>query len=232
MAKKFKVIDGCPVDARLYPELVAIKKAAGYTNSALYNSIYRGDDARALLNKHGKSSQKQLYILFQQGRGNPANPPGYSTHEERNDGVAYRKWPRGARIPYWAVGIDSRDPRKLMEAARKRGWTVTLTYPNNPREAHHCNFRKEPKLKLFRALRKGSRGPRVATMTARLAYLGYLDGVSPRRGTGGFGPRVEAAVKRFQKRHQQKVDGIYGIHTHRQLLASVAHTKRSRKAAK
>jgi hypothetical protein len=227
MAAKYVVIDRCPVPAKLAEEIREIKRISG----ASLNSCYRGTDAEHLLRKYGKSSQRQLFVVAQQGRGNPANPPGFSTHELRNDGAAYRYWPRGARIPYWAVGMDWDNPAGAMAAARKRGFTATTTYPNSAGERQHVNFRREPKFTVLKPLRKGSKGPRVATLTARLAYLGYLPGVSPKKGTGGFGGKVEAAVKKFQHKHHQTADGIVGPHTQRQILASVAHTKKSRRAA-
>ncbi len=224
MSARYVVIDRCPVPAKLAEEIHEIKRLSG----ASLNSCYRGADAEGMLARLGKKSQRQLYAMFLAGRGNPANPPGRSTHELRNDGVAYRYLPAGVPLRYWMVGMDWNDPPAAMAAARKRGWTATTTYPGVAREAQHINLRHEPKFNVVRPLKIGSKGPRVRQLTGRLAYLGYLPGIDPRKGTGGFGPKVEAAVKAFQRKHHQTADGIVGPHTQRQILESVAHTKKTR----
>lgn len=224
MARVYKVIDDCPVPAGLYDELVVIKADAGLT----YNSIYRGEDAEVLLKELGKKSQTQLYYGYIHGWPgyNPANPPKQSTHECYSDGVAYPV-PRGVRLPYWCCGIDSTWSEGATQAAAKRGWTCTLTYPNNPREGHHVNFRKEPKLRVRRPLKRGSRGPRVAVLSRRLRYLGfYRGGIS-----GHYGRALEQAVKDFQKHYHQKPDGIVGIQTARQLGVAVRGRKKCRRRA-
>lgn len=235
---KYELINCKPVPAKLAPEL----RAMGFGKDIVLTSCLRNQGAVDFARRRGcqLSSQAELYNGFVQGRPgfNPANPVGQSTHELRSDGAAFRWIPRRAAIRYWMVGIDcvmkngGSAVATVRARAAKRGWTFTLTYPGNSRETHHGNFRKEPVLNIFSPLRKGkSKGLRVRQMTGRLAYIGYLPGVSPKTGTGGFGAKVEEAVKAFQKRHHQKVDGIYGVHTHRQLLASVAHTKKSRRGA-
>lgn len=224
MGREYKVIDNCPVPEVLYDELVAIKAATG----VVFNSIYRGKDAEALLHRLGKRSQAELYDGFVRGLPgfNPANPPGRSTHECFNDGVAY-PLPAGVRLPSWMCGIDSSWSAGVTEAAGKRGWTVTLTYPGSPREAQHVNFRKKPRLKVLPALKRGSRGPRVAAMVRSLKYLGFYRGDI----TGHFGSRVDHALKDFQRHYHQKADGIYGTQSARQLAAANRAKKRCRKKA-
>jgi hypothetical protein len=185
-------------------------------------------------------SQKQLFDCAQalkstgrcpdecHGNCNPANPPGRSTHERFNDGKAYKHWPAFRRLPPWARGIDverSRVPEFCAEA-RKEGFTVTLTYPGVAAEAQHVNFRKDPKISLwkFRPLKAGSKGPRVSDVVRRLWQLRdpqtskpYLDPkILPR---GVMTPQVVAAVKAFQRDHHQKEDGEVGIHTIRAMRA-------------
>lgn len=230
---KYELINCKPVPARLAPEL----RALGIGRDIILTSGLRTQDAVNYARRRGcsLSSQAELYNGWVRRLPgyNPANPPGRSTHELRNDGVAFRG-PAGMPLRYWQVGLDLGNRAKAQLAcqrARKRGWIATITYPGNPREGHHVNFRREPRIKVFRPLRKGHRGPRVAVMTARLAYLGYLSGVSPKRGTGGFGDKVEAAVKEFQKKHGLKRDGIYGKHTAAQLKVDVRGRKKCRKAA-
>jgi hypothetical protein len=224
MARKYKVIDNCPVPEVLYDELKAIKAATG----VVYNSIYRGSDAEGLLKRLGKMSQRQLWEGFRRGLPgfNPANPPGRSTHECFNDGVAY-PLPAGVRLPAWMCGIDSSWSAGVTEAAAKRGWTVTLTYPGNPREGQHVNFRKQPRLKILPALKVGSRGPRVAAMARGLKYIGFYDGPIK----GKFTREMRGALITFQKVYHQAADGVYGTQTARQLKVVNRAKKRCRKKA-
>jgi murein L,D-transpeptidase YcbB/YkuD len=76
-----------------------------------------------------------------------------------------------------------------------------------------------------RPLREGARGPRVS-LVVRLLWQAvdpqtgkpYLDPhVKPK---GKFNPQVTSAVKAFQRDHQQKDDGVVGIHTIRALRAA------------
>lgn len=232
---EYDLINCRPVPAKLAPEL----RALGFGDDIILTSCLRDQPAVDYARRHNctLSSQVELWNgwLARLPGFNPANPPGRSTHELRNDGVAFRGWV-GMRLAYYKAGIDcilrSGGPAVSTVRARaaKRGWLFTLTYPGAPREVHHGNFRREPRL--FIPLRRGKRGPRVATLTARLAYLGFLEGVSPRRGVGGFGPKVEAAVKSFQHRYHLTADGVVGAHTHRQVIVAVRAKKRCRKAAK
>lgn len=141
---KYVVVQNCPVPRQLAPFLKQLLKE---TNSTL-NSCYRGEEAKALLHKLGKHTQKELYDGYKAGLPGyyPANPPGYSTHELRNDGTAYSQWPRGAKIPWWACGIDVNDSDvlKMVAAAKRHGWQVSQTYPGSSSEYHHLNFRKPP----------------------------------------------------------------------------------------
>lgn len=213
----FKVIDRCPVPAELYEELVEIKSETGVT----YNSIDRSPEAESLLHKNGKKSQKELYECWRNRTPgcNPANPPGFSTHERRNDGVAYDV-PRGAKLDYWQVGIDSTNSRSIIGESKRRGWVCTLTYPSSPVEGHHVNFRKEPVA--FEAIKLNDRGPRVKELTTLLRdirdpirWVRYL----PHRYVT-FSPIVQDAVKKFQHDHNQKIDGIVGSNTWEQLLVA------------
>lgn len=223
---RFEVIDSCPVPARLAPAIRRIKSRSG----SLLNSCDRSPEAEPHLRRLGKMSQRQLYNGWIQRRPgfNPANPPGYSTHERRNDGVAY-PGPRGARLPYWCVGIDCTNTPAFVQAAKNEGFLAVVTYPNSPREGHHVNFRREPRVRIaMPPLRLGSKGPRVVKLTRRLSFVRspvdqkpYLTG---RRNV--FDAETETALRRFQGEHHQREDGIYGPLSHRQLMASVRWRKR------
>lgn len=216
---KFIAIDGSPVPKRLAPAVRRIKERSGQH----LNSCYRGKDPQAanILRRYGKSTQAWLYHLYRIGRGNPANPPGFSTHELYNDGVAYRGR-RGRPLRYYQVGMDwGPDSQQVIWAATKEGYTVTRTYPTSSREYHHLNFRRKPRIG-FRNLKVGSKGKRVRKLYRQLHYLGYHVNAKGHL----FGYHLRDAVKLFQRDHGQKPDGIYGIQTHRQLQASVRWHKR------
>jgi hypothetical protein len=223
---RFEIIDACPVPARLAPAIRRIKERSGAT----LNSCDRSREAEPYLAKYRKMSQRQLYDGFIAGRPgfNPANPPGQSTHERRNDGVAYRG-PKGMWLPYWCVGIDCTNTAAFVQAAKAEGFHAVVTYPGNPREGHHVNFRREPRVRVrFRALRRGSTGPRVRQLTRRLSFVRspvdgrpYLDG--SRR---FFDEETGRGLRRFQKEHGQSPDGVYGPLSHKQLQASVRWRKR------
>ncbi len=143
-ATKYVMIQCCPVPRLMAPFL---RKVLAESRSTL-NSCYRGDDARTLLHACHKKSQTELYHGFVNHLPGyyPANPPGFSTHELHNDGAAYSQWPRGGRIPWWAVGIDVNDAdvHRFIATAKRHGWTVAQTYPHSSGEFHHVNFRKPP----------------------------------------------------------------------------------------
>lgn len=137
---RYSVIDGCPCPRPLYPILKKLKKETG----CVYQSIYRGSDVEALLNKYGKHSQAYLYEHQGTEGIGPANPPGRSTHELRSDGVAY-PGPVGRKLKWWQCGIDvdDADVAKLIVAAHRHGWTLFRPYPSGS-EYHHLNFARRP----------------------------------------------------------------------------------------
>lgn len=219
---KFELVDCCPVPKRLAKEVRVVKKASGAT----LNSCDRSKAAGPYLRKCGKSSQAELYQLYLQGKGNPANPPGRSTHERRSDGAAFAG-PVGRPLFFWQVGMDWSDAPAVVRAASRRGWTATVTYPGNPQEGHHINFRRKP-VYSRPSLKRGMRGRRVKKLTRALhklfdpdtdnKYLGRTHNV--------FDREVEEAVKAFQRDHHQKADGIVGPQTRRQLKVALRARKR------
>jgi hypothetical protein len=139
----FRVVQQCPVGVNLAPyiEVIAQDAHAGVA------SIYRGRDAEFLLNKYGKHSQAQLYDGFIRHLPGflPANPPGFSTHEQRSDGVAYPHYARGSYLLWWMCGFDVNDAdvRKCIEVAGSHGWHLWRPYSSGL-EWHHLNFASEP----------------------------------------------------------------------------------------
>lgn len=186
---------------------------------------------------HAISSQPELYNgwIRRLPGFNPANPPGRSTHEGKNDGAAYRFWPMFFSLPWWAWGLDLSNSLGFVDKANALGFSAAKTYPDDPREGHHVNLRKKPsasamkwvRRQTFPVLSMGSRGKRVGRMTKRLVYLGWLDG-NP---TGNYDERVKDAVASFQRHYEQKQDGVYGFQTDHQLKVAVRGRKRCRKAA-
>ena len=69
-------------------------------------------------------------------------------------------------------------------------------------------------------LRKGSTGAAVKTLQRLLRQLQYVnaDGKTLIIVDGSFGSNTEAAVKRYQQKHLNSVDGIVGIKTWNKLL--------------
>ena len=237
---RFAVIDNCPVPAALHAELVEIKRRSGCT----FQSIDRSPAAEPLLKRLGKMSQRQLFDGFRRGLPgfNPANPPGRSTHERRNDGVAYRG-PAGMFLRYWQVGmdVDIEHVDDFIRAAKELGFTATVTYPGNSRELQHVNFRREPRLKIFRALKRGQTSRRVKTLRWALGFVldpdsreTYLPRRSKQKARNPhfFDEELERALMRYQRDHGQKADGVYGLQTRRQLAASVRFRRQRLKQKK
>lgn len=138
---KLRVVDGCPCPASVAPYIARILDRAGQSA----NSIYRGEDARALLHAHGKHTQREI---FQSSPPGVANPPGRSTHELLSDTRAYAG-PAGRKLAEWQVGVDSganttRDRDAIQRAARELGWPVKHPYAAGV-ELHHWNFVKRPR---------------------------------------------------------------------------------------
>lgn len=228
----FVAIDGCPCPVQIADEIREIKRLSEGT----LVSMYRGSvgNAPAILWANGKKTQTQLWVMFLNGTGNPANRPGESTHEGFNDGVAY-KGPAGMKLEPWQTGMDWDIPhvRAVVDAARTKKWVATVTYPHSSRERQHVNFRKEPVLIVFKSLKKGSLSPRVPSIRRNLAYVldpgakkPYL--VSGKRAKGSqiyFDDLMYHALREYQRDHGLKDDGIYGYRTAKQLAASVRFRK-------
>lgn len=69
------------------------------------------------------------------------------------------------------------------------------------------------------SLKKGSKGPEVVALQARLIELGYM---KPGSNDGSYGSGTEAAVKAFQETNKLKADGIAGKDTQGRLYSEEA----------
>lgn len=225
----------CDDTAGFGDALAAISRRA----DAPINSCAREKAAEPLLATIGHMSQPQLYACSLNckaschGNCNPANPPGRSTHERRNDGVAYPRWKIGAWLRYWMRGVDVQRDRvaAFCAEARKAGWTVTATYPGSAAESQHVNFRKKPRISLweYRPLEPGMAGRRVREVVRHLRATQnprtrrpYLTGRDKLPVHTGYTRSRQKAVEAFQRDHHQKPDGIVGVHTIRALRHAAA----------
>lgn len=143
MKRHLCTVQGCAVYSDIGPYIAMLANDA----HASVQSIYRGQDAARLLHRHGKHTQAELYSMAQKGIGNPANPPGRSTHELKSDAVAYPGYPRGHGLLWWMQGFDvnDSDTGRMIAQARVHGWTLFRPYPSGS-EFHHLNFKSQPRL--------------------------------------------------------------------------------------
>lgn len=142
---RYVVIDACPVPRRLARYVRELKRAVP---GAVLQSCYRGKDAERLLHRYGKHSQAELYAGFMAHKPgfNPANPPGFSSHELRSDGGVFFHKPRGAKLEWWQCGMDWDDAHisALERAASRRGWRLARPYSAGS-EYHHLGFARRPR---------------------------------------------------------------------------------------
>ncbi|MBN1210102.1 MAG: N-acetylmuramoyl-L-alanine amidase, partial [Myxococcaceae bacterium] len=71
-------------------------------------------------------------------------------------------------------------------------------------------------------LREGDKGPKVKQLQDALVQLKYLTKAQVATGPGIFGPKTEAAVKKFQADHKLPNTGYYGELTHAALKKELA----------
>lgn len=235
MARKYVLVDCCPVPEKLAPVVREVTAVTGLSLS----SCYRAADAEALLKRCGKLSQSQLYYrwVHRWPGYNPANPPGRSTHECRNDGVAYAG-PAGMPLAWWQVGMDWSSGSGAVRVFNNHGYSAALTYPGSPREAQHVNLRRKPIVSIwkYRPLKRGMKSRRVKQVKYMLHYIHdpnthkpYFHHKRPESGYGNlFTEELEQSVKAFQRDYDQKADGIVGFQTRHQLGVSYRFAKQRR----
>ncbi|NMO19194.1 N-acetylmuramoyl-L-alanine amidase [Pyxidicoccus fallax] len=71
-------------------------------------------------------------------------------------------------------------------------------------------------------LRKGDTGPKVKQLQDALVKLGYMTKAQVATGPGTFGPKTEAAVKKFQGDKKLPTTGYYGELTHAALKKALS----------
>ena len=71
-------------------------------------------------------------------------------------------------------------------------------------------------------LEKGASGPKVKQLQDALVALKYMTAAQVATGPGQFGPKTEAAVKKYQADHKLPTTGYYGELTHAALKKDLA----------
>jgi GH25 family lysozyme M1 (1,4-beta-N-acetylmuramidase) len=207
-------------------ELVeSISRASG----AAINSNARDQAAAGLLHSIGLHTQQEVINLHARGVPGfgPANPVTQTTHCRFNDGAAYRRFRRGARLPVRGRGVDTQNTPAFMAEANRRGFHFFLTYPGSVGERQHTNEAESSwgrNAKVVPTLKHGDNGRRVRRLTRELKWLGRVPA------TGGtFGDKVESAVKRFQRDHDLPADGVVGPRTWATLNAAYRRYRKTHK---
>jgi hypothetical protein len=102
------------------------------------------DRRKGVAERFGHQSQAALYAGFQKGLPgfNPANPPGFSSHELRSDGSALFGY-RGRKLPWYEMGLDVDQDDALQMRLREMGVDARHPY-STPSEAHHLNVLHDP----------------------------------------------------------------------------------------
>jgi hypothetical protein len=146
------------------------------------------------------AAQQYYWSLYQSGRGNLAAYPGTSNHG-------------------WGHAVDVAEPWMrtwIDEHGHEYGWEKTEAFS----EWWHVNYVGGWSGKSqFRALRRGSKGPRVKRLHKLLRHAGsLLPHPKPHRYWSGpytskFGRVTVRRVKRFQRDHKLRADGVVGEKT-------------------
>jgi hypothetical protein len=131
------VLDGTPTMRGL---AILLKHARRH---GWQGTLVSSDRREGVAERYGKMSQAQLYRLFQRGRGNPANPPGKSSHELRSDGNRVFRTPAGQPLEWWQMGMDVGAPASLVYELGGMGVKARQPY-SSPSEAHHVNLTSDP----------------------------------------------------------------------------------------
>lgn len=147
------------------------------------------------------AAQQYFWSLYRSGRGNLAAYPGTSNHGE---GLA--------------VDLASTRMRAIVDQiGAKYGWQKR--WSDAPREWWHVKWRvgSYPAVKRSASgsptLKRGQKGKSVAALKKLLYAKGYRQfskNGSSNRNDQFFSKYTQAAVKRFQRKHHMRPDGIVG----------------------
>lgn len=206
-----------------------IVEAISRTSGVGINSNARDQAAAAQLHAIGLHTQQEVINLHARGVPGfgPANPVTQTTHCRFNDGVAYRRFRRGARLPVRGRGVDTQDTPRFMAEANRHGFHFYLTYPGAVGERQHTNEAEsswDRSANVDPTLKRGDHGLAVKRLTRMLRWLGRMPAVG-----GTYGPKVEAAVKAFQQDHHLTADGVAGPQTWATLRAAYRRYRKTHK---
>lgn len=131
--------DGTPCPRGIAWMLQDCRQHGGWSGSLL-----SCDRRKGIPEIFGRKSQYALYMGWIQHLAGylPANPPGRSTHEYVNDGVAYPV-PAMTKLAWWMVGMDVTEWDELLRAMKKLGYHGKQPYSSGS-EAHHINMTISP----------------------------------------------------------------------------------------
>lgn len=189
--------------------------------SRYYNGKRVGEDHYALLNEYEK---RHARVQLNQGRRTlPEQAAFYATYLRNGHPLAARPWGGAPHIKWGAEhhALDINDGEALGHADsvahfyRSRGVPVAF---NVGGESWHMDTLSERSLHLAAAkirriepvLRPGAKGPEVK----RLKKVMWAHGLRKfKRGTRLYGPPAVRAIKRLQRAHNLKADGVVGPKT-------------------
>lgn len=135
------VLDGTPCALGLKLALLDARENGGW-NGVLTSGDRRTVIAR-LLHRLGKKTQAELYRLYLEGRGAPANPPNVGTHQRIGDGtVGEYEQP----LPWFEQGLDTSDGPGLRRGLNRLGYPAYQPYGN---EEWHTNLSRNPHHRLI-----------------------------------------------------------------------------------
>lgn len=105
--------------------------------------VNSADRRKGVAERYGKMSQAALYAgwLARKAGFNPANRPGFSTHELRSA--------TGRPLPWWGLGMDVSNSDQLIQVLNRLGYDAYKPY-SSPSEQHHINLRRSPRRNLIK----------------------------------------------------------------------------------
>ena len=153
------------------------------------------------------------------------NGPFSSYRDIVGQGIMRRMWcARGkcgnAAVPGtsnhgWGVAVDNNNPAGVEASGPPFGFSKR--WSDAPWESWHVKWggfgrilRPDPDDLI---IRRGSRGPAVVTLKRLLMRIGYMDWAPEKKVGRLFGDETRRLVKKFQKNHNIKADGVVGPKT-------------------